>query len=168
MKQWKIFSLSLFIILFCSFSLVKAQPSAPSEDETSKLSIIEEKRALIKELQKKNKELEKIVEKKSSQVGDLLVKIPKITVIPQDVLENQVNGHMEIIMSHLMQISEQQKIMWKSLKSANRQIQAKKYTSGINQLNKAIKALENRYATLNELSSDLDNFLAFLNSVLQK
>lgn len=168
MRKYKLLLLSVFVLLLFSFETVNAQTVSPAEDNSAQLSLIEEKRKLINEHIEDNKKLEAIVEKKSKKVEDQLVKVPESTVVPPEVLENQISGRMETIMSHLMQIGEQEDIMWKSIKAGNRSIKAGNYSLGIKQLDKTIGALVRKHEHLVEFNSDLDELLAFFSTIQQK
>lgn len=156
------------MLIFFSFDTAKAQTANPPEENSAQLLEIEEKRNIIKEHLQKNKELEDIVEKKSKKVEDLLVKVPEITIVPQELLQSQIEERMDTIFAHLTEISEQEGIMWRSINSGNRDIEAKRYSAGIKKLNKTINALEAKYTHLTEFNSDLDDILAFLSSIQQK
>lgn len=155
----------MLITMIFSFNTVNAKET---DDKSTYAKEIEDIRQLIKDEQSANETLENKVVKKSKQVEDLLVKVPSITLVPQDVIEQQINSRMKVILNHLTKISDEEEIMWKLLKRANKQIKAENYAVGIKNLNKALNSFNRRRDVLVEFDEDLDDFLAFLSSLQYK
>lgn len=155
----------MLITMIFSFNTVNAKET---DDKSTYAKEIEDIRQLIEDEQSANETLENKVVKKSKQVEDLLVKVPSITLVPQDVIEQQINSRMKVILNHLTKISDEEEIMWKILKRANKQIKAENYAVGIKNLNKALNSFNRRRDVLVEFDEDLDDFLAFLSSLQYK
>jgi hypothetical protein len=164
-----VFILSLLVILFVSFNNVKASSIIEQPEQgVQKLEQIKEKRADIKKHERLNKKLENQVKKKDQQIDRLLVELYENNLIPQEMIENQMNDKLEFIMSQAMQIGEEDMAYWKHIKKANRQIEAKKYDLGIKNLDYALGNLEKRHEMLINFLKDLDDFHVFLNSLQHK
>ncbi|WP_127837137.1 hypothetical protein [Clostridium prolinivorans] len=168
MKKYKLCLLLPLVILFFSFDIVSAKSLISNEDNNPLILEIEEKRKLIKKQFEINKNLETKVEKKSKQAEDLLVKVPENAVIPQDILNQQIDERMDVIMNHLYKIGEQERLVWENINAANDNINAKNYSEGIKGLDKTLTALEKKYKYLVEFDADLDDLLSFLSTIDEK
>jgi hypothetical protein len=159
----------LALLLFFSFDVVKAQNSLnPSNEDSEKITLAAEKRKIIREHQKANEKLETLIEKKSKKIEKILIELPNNTLIPDEVLQNQLDGKMDFIMNHLMQIGDVELSAWDNLNSGNRLINNKKYDAGLKKLDKSISNLERKHELLNHFITELDELLAFLNSIQNK
>jgi hypothetical protein len=169
MRLKKTLAIFLVLILFFSIDTVKAQTSlAPHGENPEKIALAKEKRSVIKELQKTNKKLEKQVEIKSKKLENILVKLPEESLIPEEILQNQLGGKMELIMDHLMQIGEVELSAWDNLKAGNNLINNHKYDVGLKKLNRAISDLEQKHEMLVNFIADLDELITFLSSTQEK
>lgn len=169
MRLKRLLAVLLVLIIFFSFDTVKAHALlSPLGENPQKITLAKEKRAVIKEHQTANKKLEKQIELKSKKLENILVKLPEDNLIPEEVLQNQLGGKMELIMDHLMQIGELELSAWDKLKTGNNLINNQKYDSGLNKLDEAIIDLEQKHEMLVNFIADLDELLTFFSSTQQK
>ena len=168
MKKWQLFIVSLLIMLFMSFDVAQAKSYVQQADNTTKLELIKEKRQIVKKHQKANEKLKKQVGRKSKQIDKALIELSESSVVPQKIIEEQLNAKLEGIMSQLMQIGDVESASWKHLNMANKQIEMKKYDAGIKNLDKTITSLETQHELLISFSTSMDELLAFVNSLKNK
>lgn len=165
MKKFSLFVLLLFMSLIFSVDIIHAQVLT---DDADKLTQIKEIRQSIKQHLKANRKLEKQIERKSKQIEKVLVELPKDSLVPQRVIDEELSPKLEGIMTQLMQIGEYETASWEHLNRGNKQIKNKKYNEGIKNLKQADTALKNKYELMIGFMEDLDEFLVFIDSLQRK
>jgi peptidoglycan hydrolase CwlO-like protein len=165
MKKINIFVLSLLMILIFSFDVIHGQTLANDAD---KLVQVKEIRQSIKHHLKANEDIENKIERKSRQIDKMLVKLSEDNLIPQKVIDEQLNPRLEEIMTELMQVGKYERAAWRHMKRGNNLVKNKKYNEGIKHLREADTALKNKHEAMMKFAEELDAFLTFLNSLQNK
>lgn len=165
MKKISLVVLLFFMSLIFSSDIIHAQVETDAAD---KLAQIKEIRQSIKNHLKNNKKLEGEIEKKSKQIEKVLVKLPENSLVSRQVVDEQLSPKLEGIMTQLMQIGEYETASWEHLNRGNKQLKNKKYDAGIKNLKQADTALEHKNEVMISFKQDLDEFLAFIDSLQHK
>jgi len=165
MKKYHKLIISAVISIIFSFNFAYAMPLPVfQEDKAQLLEQIKEKRQIIKNLQERDEQIGRKIEKKMEVLEHLLMKLPESGVLPQEHMQKQLEKEFEKFMEQLMRLSEYEVSMWKHLEKANKLIESGKYKEGLKTLDKVIEIIEEEHQKIIEFDELADEFIDLVKS----